>query len=339
MKVRGSVRALSVLFATLMALPAAWSAPSDASPLSVIPKVFDKAVPESVDDLKEIQSHVKQLLPKLVPATVGLRIGGSSGSGVIISKDGYVLTAGHVSGKAEQDVTIIMHDGKQLKGKTLGANRGIDSGMVKITDEGDYPFVEMAEDKEMMKGAWCLAIGHPGGFQSGRTPVVRLGRVLDSNKFYLRSDCALVGGDSGGPLFDMHGKVIGIHSRIGNQITANIHVPVETYRETWDKLAAGEVWGSALFGPRASNDAYLGIRRDPDARGYKIQLVAPNSPAEKAGLQADDVLLSIDGKKIMSSEDLTGFLSGKRPGNQIAVKIHRGDEVITLNVTLAKRPD
>ena len=88
--------------------------------------------------------------------------------------------------------------------------------------------------------AWCIAIGHPGGYKLGRTPVVRVGRILDVGKAMIQTDCTLVGGDSGGPLFDMFGRVIGINSRIGPNINYNIHVPVDTYHDTWDKLV---VWG------------------------------------------------------------------------------------------------
>jgi serine protease Do len=336
------IRALGVaLLATVLARPAAWSAPlpDSHSQSPSLPKVFDKAVPETVQDLKEIQDHVKGLLPKLVPATVGLRIGGSSGSGVIL-KDGYILTAGHVSGKPDQDVQIILHDGKKIKGKTLGANRGIDSGMIKITDEGEFPYAEMGDITDLKKGAWCLAIGHPNGFQTGRSPVVRLGRVLETNKSFLRSDCTLVGGDSGGPLFDMTGKVIGVHSRIGSPITANIHVPVDTYRESWDRLAKGEVWGDGLFGPKTRNsDAYLGVRRDPDTKEYRILQVAEDSPAEKAGLRVGDVLLAMDGTKVLSTEDLTRFLGRKQPGAQVALQVQRGEQVLDLKVILTKRQD
>jgi serine protease Do len=191
----------------------------------------------------------------------------------------------------------------------------------------------------LKKGAWCLAIGHPNGFQTGRSPVVRLGRVLETNKSFLRSDCTLVGGDSGGPLFDMTGKVIGIHSRIGNPITANIHVPVDTYRESWDRLAKGEVWGNTLFGSKTPSDAYLGVRRDPDSKDYRIEQVAENSPAEKAGLRVGDVLLAIDGTKILSTEDLTRFLSRRQPGAQVGLQVLRGAQTLDLKVTLIKRPD
>ena len=307
-----------------------------------LPKVFEKTVPENVKDLQEIEAHVKKLLDKVIPATVGLRIGGSSGSGVIIDKEGHVLTAGHVSGKPDQDVQIILHDGKKLKGKTLGGNRGIDSGLLKITDTGSFPFVDMGTSDDLKKGNWCLAIGHPNGYHTGRTPVVRLGRVLEINKNFLRTDCTLVGGDSGGPLFDMHGKVIGIHSRIGGSITANIHVPVSTYIDTWDKLAGGEVWGDNLFGSKkakaADSGAYLGVSRDPYSKEFKLQLVNPDSPAGKAGLKSEDIIVSMDGKKILSQADFDNVLRTKQPGALVALEIRRGEEMLNYKITLRTRP-
>jgi len=304
-----------------------------------IPKVFSKSAPDSVQDLKEIQDHVQKLAKKVMPAVVGVRIGGSSGSGVIVNKEGMVLTAGHVSGAPNRDCQLIMPDGKTLKGKTLGANKGIDSGMIQITEPGDYSFVEMGASADLKRGDWCMAIGHPGGYFKGRAPVVRLGRLLDVQKTLLRSDCTLVGGDSGGPLFDMNGKVIGIHSRIGGPITANIHVPIDTYKETWDRLAKAEVFGDNIFGKIKSNDAYLGIRGDADANnGLKIQLVAPDSPAEKAGLKVNDLILQIDGQKVTNSEELGKILTARRPGAELAIQVRRGEETLMLKATLAKRP-
>ena len=205
-------------------------------------------VPRNPDDLASIEKHVQRVVERVTPAVVGIIVGPGQGSGVIISEDGYVLTAGHVSGKPDQKCTIIMPNGETLKGKTLGQNTGIDSGLVKITDEKakgrKFPFLDMGKSIELTKGQWVIAIGHPGGFRLNRTPVVRVGRVLLAEPFLIRTDCTLVGGDSGGPLFDMRGNVVGIHSRIGGkEITENVHVPVDTYRQTWAKLTKGESWG------------------------------------------------------------------------------------------------
>jgi serine protease Do len=306
-----------------------------------LPEVFDKPLPEGVQDLKDIQKHVRKIVDKVMPCTVGLQIGNAQGSGVIIDKEGHILTAGHVSGEAGRNVTIIMPSGRKLKGTTLGANVGIDSGLVKITQRDvEFPYIEMGQSADLHKGQWVVAIGHPGGYQPGRQPVVRVGRILDATAKLIRTDCALVGGDSGGPLFDMHGQVVGIHSRIGGSITFNIHVPIDTYTESWDKLAASEVWGNPLgFLGKAkpAGEPFLGVRPDPDAKAFKIAAVTPDSPAEKAGLRADDVIVRIDDRAIGSINDFDAVLRGKQPGNRVVLQVRRGDEELSITIILGKR--
>jgi serine protease Do len=306
------------------------------------PPVFDKPLPEGVPDLKAIQAHVKKITDKVIPCTVGLQIGPAQGSGVIVNADGYILTAAHVSGQPGRPVTVILHDGRRLQGITLGAEVGIDSGLVKITDAGaEFPHIDMGRSADLKKGQWVVAIGHPGGWQPGRPPVVRVGRVLEANAKLLRTDCTLVGGDSGGPLFDMHGRVVGVHSRIGGSITFNIHVPVDTYTDTWDKLAASEVWGSPFNGGnfgKLGQEPFLGVRPDPDSKQFRILAVSPNSPAAKAGLRADDVIIGVDSHAIGSVADFDAVLRGKQPGNQVTLQIHRGGEELSITVTLGKRP-
>jgi len=310
-----------------------------------LPPALARPTPASIEDLKAIEKQTKQVLEKVVPATVGLQIGAAAGSGVIINEEGIILTAGHVSGAADRPVVILMSDGRRLKGKTLGGNNRIDSGMVKITDKGKWSWAEMGDSSKIKPGQWCIAVGHPGGYKSGRSPVVRVGRVLTVSPNLLRTDCTLVGGDSGGPLFDMNGKVIGIHSRIGASIADNVHVPVDTYKETWDRLAKGEVWGgglSGLFGggrPRPASKAWLGIAVEPDAKDCRISEVTKDSPAEKAGLKVDDVITKFDGKKVTVFEDLAAVIKDKKVGDKVDVDVKRGMEVMTLKVTLTKRTE
>ena len=304
-----------------------------------LPAAFDKPVPESVQDLQAIERHVQRIVDKVLPATVGLRIGNAAGSGVIINRQGHILTAGHVSGQADREAVIILHDGRRLRGKTLGANNGIDSGMVVITEQADFPIAEMAKSSEVQRGQWCLSLGHPGGFKTGRPPVVRLGRVQGLNDKLILSDCTLVGGDSGGPLFDMHGRVIGIHSRIGDNINANIHVPIDTYRDTWNRLTAGQVWGDSktILNDAKPAQPYLGLRAGPDNATLKIESITPGSPAEKAGLRINDVIVKIDNRTFASVDDLGAFLRSKRPGTHLSVQVQRGNEKIGLTVVLGKR--
>jgi len=297
---------------------------------------LEKAAPENLEDLRAIQGQVQTIVKKVLPCTVGVRAGGAWGSGVIVREDGYVLTAGHVSAQPDREVTLFLMDGRRVKGKTLGANRGIDSGLIKITEEGTWPFAPMGNSADLRPGEWCLATGHPGGYKSGRTPVLRFGRVLSTTRELIQSDCALVGGDSGGPLFDMQGRVIGIHSRIGGPLTANIHVPVDTYRNTWERLAKAEVWGSQLDG-RGRNGAYFGLHVDTDSKECRVTEVDSGAPAAKAGFKVDDVITRFDDKKIASSEELVNQARRKRPGDEVAVEVVRGQETVMLKLVIGRR--
>src|SRR5438552_3074458 len=133
-----SIRLL--LIALLLSVPAIAAAQDEK-----LPEVFQKETPQTLEELRAIQDHTAKLVDKIMPMVVSVRVGPAFGSGVIVTKDGYVLTAGHVSGQPDRDVTIYFHNGKTAQGKTLGGNHGIDSGLIKITTEGDWPFAEMAD--------------------------------------------------------------------------------------------------------------------------------------------------------------------------------------------------
>src|SRR5262249_11555062 len=154
-----------------------------------------------------MQSHVQLLADRLKKSTVCVQVGRAWGSGVIISKDGYVLTAAHVAGRPNQDCTFELYDGRKLKGRTLGLYRSLDAGLMKIAEDAEFPWAEVGNSGKLREGQWCIAMGHPGGFQSERGAVLRLGRVLLLQNDAITTNCTLVGGDSGGPLFDMDGRV------------------------------------------------------------------------------------------------------------------------------------
>ncbi len=123
-----------------------------------------------------------------------------------------------------------------------------DAGLMKIADKGPWPHVEMGHSAELRPGVWCLALGHPLGYEKDRPPVVRVGRILRVGPTLVQSDCPLVGGDSGGPLFDLQGRVIAIHSRIGGPTDINLHVPVDVFHENWERLTKGEAWEDQIEG-------------------------------------------------------------------------------------------
>jgi len=295
--------------------------------------IFAGEAPRSIAELKAMEAYVQKLAEKVIPATVGVRVGAAQGSGVVIDDEGHVLTAAHVCGKPGRDVVFLFPDGTKAKGKTLGTNRGIDAGLMKITEEGEWPHVEMGDWKKVDAGQWVLATGHPGGFQKDRGAVVRLGRVLSKRNGAISTDCTLVGGDSGGPLFNMDGQVIGIHSRIGGSITANIHVPIYTYDETWDRLVAAEDWGGA-FG---RGGPFIGVVGAPDADVAKIVEVQEDSPADKAGILPDDIIVEFGGKKVSDFATLAAAVRSRKPGDKVKVKVNRGDDTVELQLTIGKR--
>ncbi|HYW79589.1 MAG TPA: trypsin-like peptidase domain-containing protein, partial [Thermoguttaceae bacterium] len=216
--------------------------------------------PQNAAQLAEIESQVRKVVAKVLPCVVGVQVGASRGSGVIVSEDGYVMTAGHVVEEPGLEVTFTFPDGSEAKGTTLGRHKTSDAGLMKIDDEGKWPFVEKGRSDDLKPGAWCVAVGHPMGYQEERPPVVRVGRVLKSKGDVIQTDCLLVGGDSGGPLFDLEGKVIGINSRIGNSPTLNFHVPVDIFHENWDRLVNSEAWETHL--PGRDSDAVKAAFRE-----------------------------------------------------------------------------
>ncbi|MEM6259573.1 MAG: trypsin-like peptidase domain-containing protein [Planctomycetota bacterium] len=195
------------------------------------------------EDLSTFNPMLTGIADQCRAATVGIVIpGGSMGSGVIISEDGLVLTAAHVLPEAGGDVVIVLADGRQVAGKALGVNRGVDSGMAQIIEEGKYPTAPVADSGTIWEGDWCIAFGHGGGVQTDRPAPMRLGRMLHVTSAtettrWLTTDCTVISGDSGGPLFDLKGNVIGIHSNIGMNVLVNRHVPISAYHAQWDDLA------------------------------------------------------------------------------------------------------
>lgn len=153
----------------------------------------------TLETLRKRQEQMRTTIRTAMPSVVGIEFpnaGDGSGSGVIVSADGLILTAAHVSGESNRDITVIMLGGERLPGKTLGAYRSLDAGMIQVeVNNRSFPHVPLGDATALEQGQWCLAIGHPGGFVKDRTPPVRLGRLLslEENGFLL-TDSTLVGG-------------------------------------------------------------------------------------------------------------------------------------------------
>ena len=289
--------------------------------------------PQDVADLKAIQEQVQKVLNQAVAATVAIQIGTVQGSGVVVSSDGDVLTAGHVAEKPGQQALIFLSDGRRAPAITRGVNIQLDIGLLKINDRGPWPHVPMRKQNgNLQPGQWCLATGHPGGYQRGRPPAVRLGRLTGRQKTFVVTDCTLTAGDSGGPLFDLSGQVAAIHSRISGPLESNLHVPVEIFHESWNNLVTGRHWGL----PTAARP-YIGVVKDPIADRARIQQVLPNTPAASAGLQAGDVITHFDGGKVDNFVELAQKILIRRPGETVTIRVLRDENSIQLRLEIGER--
>lgn len=313
--------------------------------------------PRSVDELLAVQRRIQQLMPKIMPATVAIQVGRANGSGVIIDAEGHVLTAAHVAGQPGRVALVHLTDGRTVRGMTLGMNQELDAGMIRIDEQGPWPHATLGVSAPVGEGQWCLATGHPGGYDRSRPPVLRWGRILKAEPAAILTDCTLVGGDSGGPLFDLDGNVIAIHSRIGKNLTINVHVPVDPFRESWDRFLTGEIWGlldeqhaqADSPSPRerdrrspaetdgAQDRAWLGVVESPQSIEALVQNVVPDSPAAQAGLQAGDIVETLDGNPIANFGELQQAVRARQAGEQVRLEIRRGAERYELNVRLGRR--
>lgn len=336
---RQTIWACWAVSSMLLLVPAAQAEETlaDSTTLPVaLQHIYASGVPHSLDELRLMDEHQRALVERLQPVTVGIGIKSTQGSGVIISADGYVLTAAHVAGEANRQVDIMTSDGRTWSGMTLGMYKTLDAALIKITaashgagdeqsaaEEQTWPYAAMGDSANLRPGSWCLALGHPGGFQPDRQAPVRFGRVLTVNKRVIETDCILIGGDSGGPLFDMEGRVVGVHSRIGVGLTKNLHVPVHAYQDNWKRLARGESWGDLreLTGPPR-----IGVKGEPGVVEARIFQVLPASPAEAAGLRSGDLVVRVGDEGVSTFDDLKQSVARLNPGDDVTVIVLRGTE-------------
>ena len=301
-----------------------------------------KKAPASQDDLMVIQQALQAALPRAKAATVCIDLGNGSGSGVIVSKAGLVMTAAHVSGGVGKDVNVVMPDGTKLKAETLGLVADGDAALIQITeklkDGGEFPFVEINKTDDTKLGDWIFSLGHSGGFDKERGAVVRLARLVRVANTTIQTDGTLIGGDSGGPLFDMEGRLIGIHSRVGPQLPVNMHVPVKVFLENWDKMQKSEFVGEGPFAEKpVKGSGFLGLATKDAEGGLLVTKVGKESPAEKAGIKEGDLLRTFNGEKLTTRDGMKALLAEMAEGDKLALEIKRDGKNETINLRLEKR--
>ena len=179
-----------------------------------------------------------------------------------------------------------------------------------------------------------MAVGNMGGWDDKRGAVFRLGRVISVSRNTIRTDCKLLGGDSGGPLFDLTGKVIGIHSRISSAPDQNYHVAMIAFHDDWNDLKS-----SKTVEPVGENErGYLGINFSSDPKGVRVTRVGEDTSADKAGLKPGDIITHFNGKKLYSGSGVRDLIEKTKIGDEIKVKVEREGKTREMTIKLGKRP-
>lgn len=297
----------------------------------------------SLSKLEDRERRVIEVVRKVSPSVVALSDGEGWGSGVIVSNDGLILTAGHVS-MHSRAMRVILPDGRRVRARSLGRNLNNDSALLKLTEDSDggkdWPAVELGSTATLERGTWTLALGHPGGLEQGRTAPVRLGRVLSVGARTVVTDATIIVGDSGGPLFDLNGRLLGVHSMIGSDITNNRHVAIDVIRRDWARLEDGETWGElGDFDTGLAGSTMFGTDLIWEQYEARVRVIVPGSPAQRAGLRRGDRLLRVDGQAIADPLELSLILGERNPGDEVAAEVDRGGERVELTVTLGEWPE
>ncbi len=296
-----------------------------------------KGAKTDIATLLRVQHDVQNLLPKVRPALVAIQSGDGTASGVIISADGLLLTAAHVPNGPGKEMRVILEDGTITTAKSLGLDKTTDAALARLKDRGKpWPFVNLSRDvAKAQPGEWCFALGHPGGFDKARGPVLRVGKIIKQTANSLHSDCVLMGGDSGGPLFNFNGEVIGIHSQIWEGRDQNVHVSMAPFLRSWEAMQKSQViktWGSGAGG-------YLGVATVmSDDLELAVADVIAGSPALKAGIRAGDVILSVNGDAMTDQQQFSATVKARAAGDTLKLKLRTHGKERDLSVQLVQKP-
>jgi serine protease Do len=265
------------------------------------------------------------------------------GTGFIIDPSGIVVTNYHVAGKADS-IAITLQDGRKLQAKLLGGDEKTDLAVLQVKSDKPLPSVQFADATKIKVGQPVMAVGNPFGLGGTVTTgiVSARGRDIQSGPFddYIQTDAAINRGNSGGPLFDMDGKVIGINTAIfsptGGSIGLGFAIPASIAQPVVDQLKSHGRVERGLLGVQIQpvTDEIASSLSLASAAGAMVAQVEPNSAAQKAGVQEGDIIKSVDGKDIPTVRDLTRTIAGFTPGSTVKLGVLRDGKEMTVSAKL-----
>ncbi len=270
----------------------------------------------------------------------------AQGSGFFISADGYAVTNNHVVDRAES-VEVTTDDGKTYTAKVVGTDPKTDIALLKVERSGNFPFVKFSEVQPRI-GDWVLAVGNPFGLGGTVTAgiVSARGRNIGAGPYddFIQIDAPVNKGNSGGPTFDVNGGVIGVNTAIfsptGGSVGIGFAVPADTVKmvvtQLKDKGSVTRGWiGVQIQGVTPEIAESLGLKQ---AQGALVAEPQANSPAQKAGIVAGDVITAVDGEPVKDARDLAKKIGGAAPGTSVKLAVWRNSEEKTLTLTLGELP-
>ncbi len=283
----------------------------------------------------------------------------SLGSGFIISEDGYVVTNNHVAGNAEE-IIVVMSDGTQLTAKLVGSDHVADISLLKL-DKKNLPFVKFGDSDNMLIGEWAIALGNPFGLFVNNSPTVTIGVISAVNRDFspmegrvyedmLQTDAAINPGNSGGPLCNAAGEVVGMNTFIytgssgsSGSVGVGFAIPSNYIKQIIEKIknrgkGDSEFW-TGLSAIDITPYIALGVHYN-STKGVIVNQIVKNSPAEKAGIELKDVILSLNGIDISNSQSVRYVLNSLEllVGDKLKVKIWRNGKILEKVIILEKEP-
>jgi serine protease Do len=269
------------------------------------------------------------------------------GSGFIVDTAGHILTNAHVVANADQVLVRLADSKREFKARVVGSDRQTDVALLKV-EAKDLPAAPLGDSAHLKAGEWVAAIGSPFGFANTITAgiVSATERALPDETYvpFIQTDVAVNPGNSGGPLINLRGEVVGINSQIysrtGGYMGVSFAIPINMAMEVANQLRTeGRVRRGRLgIGIQEMSEELAQSFKLNEPRGAIVTTVEPNSPAAKAGLQTGDVILRFDGKDIRSASDLPRLVASTKPGSQAALEIWRDGASRTVNATVSEAP-
>jgi serine protease Do len=300
----------------------------------------------------ELSRTFVEAAKRIKPTVVHIKLGnGATGSGVVVSPDGYILTNNHVANAGNQ-ITVKLSDRQEFPARRIGTDPKTDLALIKIEAQ-NLPYATLGDSSKLEPGEWVIALGSPFGLEQTMTAgiVSALGRKFGANNNYIQTDASINPGNSGGPLVNMNGEVIGIntmiYSRSGGSEGVGFSIPSNTAKGVKERLLGNAgVHARANTGANAGANApvsrgYLGVSvqdQQTAEGGAVVAELTDGAPASTAGLRGGDVIVEFDGKPVRSSKQLAEIIASTPVGRTVKLKFVRNGQAQTASITLAERP-